>query len=69
MGFSEDHSAQFLEELTLMGTADGTYSYVRPEEGPAALQERLVALLEATTGRKESIFLMDRLCNKGFDSC
>ena len=50
MGFSENHSAKFLEELTLMGTADGSYSYVRPEEGAAALEERLIGLLEATTG-------------------
>lgn len=50
MGFSEDHNAEFLEELTMMGTADGSYSYIQPNEGPAALEERLIGLLEATTG-------------------
>ena len=57
LGFSQGHCGTFLEDLTYMGTADGTYSYVRPEEGDAALEERLVGLLEATTGNKNYEYL------------
>ena len=50
LGFSQHHDASFLESLTLLGTADGSYSYVAPSDGDAALERRLTELLEATTG-------------------
>jgi len=50
LGFSEQHDEQFLESLTFLGTSDGTYSYVSPTEGDKAVEERLVQLIQSTTG-------------------
>ena len=50
LGFSQHHDDAFLESLTTLGTADGSYNYIRPEDGDVALQQRLTDLLEATTG-------------------
>ena len=49
LGFSEDHDDDFLESLTYLGTADGSYSFVGTKEGEKALEERLVQLIQATT--------------------
>lgn len=50
LGFGEDHDEDFLESLTLMGTADGSYSYVSPSEGDKALEERLVEMVQTASG-------------------
>jgi len=49
LGFSDDHNEEFLENLALIGTSDGSYSFVSPSEGDKALEERLVALVESTS--------------------
>jgi len=49
LGFSEDHDEAFLESLTYMGTADGSYSFVSPSEGDRALEEILLALVKTTS--------------------
>jgi len=49
LGFSEDHNDEFLESLALIGTSDGSYSFVSPNEGEKALEERLVALVQSTS--------------------
>ena len=49
LGFSDDHNEEFLESLALIGTSDGSYNFVSPTEGEKALEERLVALVEATS--------------------
>jgi len=49
LGFSEDHDDDFLESLTYLGTADGSYSFVGAKEGEKALEERLVQLIESTS--------------------
>ena len=49
LGFSDDHNEEFLESLALIGTSDGSYSFVSPSEGEKALEERLVALVQSTS--------------------
>jgi len=49
LGFSHDHNEDFLQSLALIGTSDGSYSFVSEKEGKKALQERLVSLVEATS--------------------
>merc|ERR1719245_1466897 len=49
LGFSDNHNEEFSESLALIGTSDGSYSYVSPKEGDNALEERLVALVESTS--------------------
>jgi len=49
LGFSEDHDEAFLESLTYIGTADGSYSFVSPSEGDKALEEILLALVKTTS--------------------
>jgi len=49
LGFSEDHDEDFLESLTVVGTSDGTYSYVSPSEGDKALEERLVEMVQTAS--------------------
>jgi len=49
LGFSQHHDATFLENISLIGTSDGAYSFVSPQEGDKALEERLIALVEETT--------------------
>merc|ERR1711874_363475 len=49
IGFSEDHDEAFLESLTYIGTADGSYSFVSPSEGDRALEEILLALVKTTS--------------------
>jgi len=49
LGFSDDHNEDFLESLALIGTSDGTYSFVSPKEGEKALEERLVAMVKSTS--------------------
>jgi uncharacterized protein YegL len=49
LGFSDDHNEDFLESLALIGTSDGSYSFVSPNEGEKALEERLVALVKSTS--------------------
>ena len=49
LGFSDDHNEEFLANLALIGTSDGSYSFVSPTEGDNALEERLVALVESTS--------------------
>merc|ERR1711872_1015886 len=49
LGFSDNHNEEFLESLALIGTSDGSYSFVSPTEGDNALEERLVALVESTS--------------------
>jgi uncharacterized protein YegL len=49
LGFSDDHNEEFLESLALIGTSDGSYSFVSPKEGEKALEERLVALVKSTS--------------------
>ena len=33
LGFAEHHNEDFLESLALIGTSDGSYSFVSPKEG------------------------------------
>lgn len=33
LGFSQHHNDAFLESLTLIGTADGSYNYISPNDG------------------------------------
>ena len=47
LGFSESHNDDFLESLSFLGTADGTYSFVSPKEGAKALEERIVSLIKS----------------------
>jgi hypothetical protein len=49
LGFAEHHNEDFLESLALIGTSDGSYSFVSPKEGEKALEERLVQLVESTS--------------------
>jgi len=49
LGFSDYHNDDFLESLALIGTSDGSYSFVSPTEGEKALEERLVALVASTS--------------------
>ena len=49
LGFNEDHDDDFLESLSLIGTTDGTYSFVDESEGDKALEERLIALVKSTS--------------------
>jgi hypothetical protein len=49
LGFSSHHAAKFLDNLSLIGTSDGSYSFVSPFEGEKALSDRLVALVQSTT--------------------
>ena len=49
LGFGEHHNEDFLESLALIGTSDGSYNFVSPNEGDKALEERLVALVQSTS--------------------
>ena len=49
LGFGEHHNEDFLESLALIGTSDGSYNFVSPNEGDRALEERLVALVQSTS--------------------
>jgi uncharacterized protein YegL len=49
LGFSADHDDEFLESLTVLGTSDGSYSYVSTSEGDKALEERLVEMVESAS--------------------
>jgi uncharacterized protein YegL len=66
LGFSENHDDAFLESLSLLGTSDGSYSFVQTNDGDQALQKRLTDLLESTTGLVgKSVFLDLKLENPG----
>jgi hypothetical protein len=49
LGFADHHNEKFLEDLALIGTSDGSYSFVSPMEGEKALGERLFTLIESTS--------------------
>lgn len=66
LGFNENHDDAFLESLSLLGTSDGSYSFIHPTDGDLALQQRLTDLLESTTGLVgKSTFLDLKLENEG----
>ena len=66
LGFGKNHDDSFLESLSLLGTSDGSYSYVQPTDGDHALEKRLTDLLESTTGLVgKSVFLDLKIENEG----
>jgi hypothetical protein len=50
LGFGGNHNADFVESLTLMGTADGSYNFIAETDGDEALEKRLFDLVEGATG-------------------
>jgi hypothetical protein len=50
LGFSSSHNDVYLESLSLMGTADGSYSFIAETDGDEALEKRLCDLIEGATG-------------------
>jgi hypothetical protein len=50
LGFSSSHNDAYLESLSLMGTADGSYNFIAETDGDEALEKRLCDMVEGVTG-------------------
>ena len=70
LGFSSEHHDHFLETLSILGTADGSYSFIPEDTSNDALERRLYDLVHGAVsmvGKYVYIYLaFDERCGHKF---